>query len=136
MPYSKNKKKEKFLNKHGNTAGLPLFDQNNPALNWPDWIWNGNDVKAEAYELMQEKFKNIGMLEYIRTMIKLGGAATDNEVKANSDLEINIITARRKNGQEQGLVKSFNGSKKIGPFGVSNKIWYLNYKGLHTIMYQ
>jgi len=136
MPYSPNIKKEEFVKKYGQTAGLPLFDQIRSRIgHWPDWLWDGSEVKSEAYEIMKAKF-NVGKVIYLQTSIKLGGKATDNEIKANSVLEINIITARRKNLQHEGVVSSFDGAKKNGPFGISNTIWFLNYKALQEILYR
>lgn len=134
-----NEKKKRLIKKYGITAGLPLFDSVLPSSNLPDWIWNGTEMKAEVYEKLSEHYKVKGMMEYIETVIKLGGNATDNEVEASSNLRPNIITARRNNLMEHGIVRTFkNGEEtlcRMGPYGVKNTIWFLNFKALQEVLF-
>lgn len=133
--YKENDLKKKMIRKYGQTAGTPLFDSILPTSNLPDWIWDGTEVKAEAYNSLSKKYTDLNKVKYITTSIKLGGAATDNEIKDNSDLPINIITARRKDLIKEGVVSGFKDKKKPGPSGKLNTIWYLNFKALHQIIY-
>lgn len=105
----------------------------------PDWIWTGSEIKASVYQSMKEQFAE-DSFEYLKAIIKLGGSATDHDVKEFfNDVEkwpLHIVAARRNyfTGSPYYLIESFPGRNKIGPKGKPNTIWYVNFKNLYTII--
>jgi hypothetical protein len=137
-----------MIEEFGVTTGCPLFDSakssmpavKNPGvfIKHPDWLWNGNGIKAEIYNKLKDKFAE-DSFEYLNALIILGGRATDHQVKNYfNDSEkwtLAIISARRNYFREEPfyLVQGFPDQKIIGPKGVPNTIWFLNYKNLFNL---
>ena len=129
MSYQENSYKREFIERNGQTAGLPLFD--NASVYLPDWIWSGTGLKAEVYARMHLKFSDDAR-EYLRALILLGGRGTDHEVKDELGWALHIVSARRNDLKKLGIVQSYEGNKKPGPYGQPNTIWYVNFKNLYT----
>lgn len=145
---------EEQIMRRGVTVGLPLFEQpkdtaDQDTRHLPHWVWDGSGIKAEIYNKLKHcrKWKQ-NQLEVMQAMITLGGSATDNELKEVTELEINIVTARRNDLVQLGLVTSFpdnakpkksNGEpqvkKKLGPHGVANTLWFVNFKNLYNRLF-
>jgi len=129
--------KEEYIGDHGQTAGLPLFDEKNVLL--PDWIWNGNDLKAEIYHKMKAKFQE-DSFHYLRVLIiRFGGQATDHEVKEffndPDKWPLHIVSARRNYFKKSGIILHY--AKKVqGPLGQPNYKWYVNFNQLYKILNQ
>ncbi len=150
MPYKQNILKQERIDRYGVTVDLPLFNQEKTIpvqyQNLPDWIWNGNSIKAEIYNKMKEKFAQ-DSLEYLNAVIALGGNTTDHEVREyfndESKWTAAIISARRNyflNGPFY-IITSFpdpkNPDKPIsrpGPKGKPNTVWYIDYKKLYMLL--
>ena len=149
MSYRQNENKMDMINRFGETYGLPLFTQPHPNpspkergfgdnIKLPDWIWNGSDIKAAVYNAMKDQFAE-DAFEYLKAIIKLGGRATDHDVKEYfKDVEkwpLHIVAARRNyfTGSPYYLIESFPGQNKIGPKGKPNTIWFVNFKNLYTL---
>lgn len=138
MSWKANPTKEEMIERFGQTYGLPLFGQNNENsypdnYTLPNWIWDGTGIKAEVYRQMQKKFAEDAFM-YLRALMQLGGSATDHEVKDLLKWDLHIVSARRNNLKKLGVVESYTGKKKIGPHGVANTIWFVNYKNLRTLL--
>lgn len=135
MSFEENISKKKLIAQFGQAAGTPLFDS---AGSWwlPDWIWNGNDVKAEIFYKMQEKFA-ADALTYLQALIKIGGSATDHEMKDHfNDVEkwpLHIVSARRNYFKKSGIVECY-GKTKMGPKGKPNFIWHVNFRNLYKLI--
>lgn len=139
-----------LIDRFGETYGLPLFstqETSPPApllskergvMKLPDWLWNGNDIKAAVYNAMKDQFAE-DSFEYLKALIRLGGRATDHDVKEFfNDVEkwpLHIVAARRNyfTGSPYYLIESFPGQNKIGPKGKPNTIWFVNFKNLYTL---
>jgi len=139
MSYRHNTFKEEMINRNGITWGLPLFENKPSDCKIPDWIWNGNSIKAEIYSKMKEKFAE-DSLEYLNAIIALGGAATDHEVKDYFNDEekwpLHIVSARRNyfKGHPFYIITSYPGKTKPGPKGKPNTIWYVDFKQLYRLL--
>lgn len=151
MTWNKNIAKEKWIERCGVTAGLPLFESakvNVPEkkeiksldeFRLPDWIWTGSGIKAEVYHKMKDKFAEDSLL-YLRAIIQLGGKATDHEVKEFfNDPEkwpLHIVSARRNyfTGEPRHLIKSFPNKTLLGPMGKPNTIWYVDFTRLYQLV--
>lgn len=112
------------------TAGLTLFDQPR-YLDLPAWLWDGSAVKAEAYNKLKEHF-NTRCCEYLIAIIRIGGEATDNEIKELLDWPASSVSARRNELKELGIIVSF-GKTKPGPYKCSNTVWSINFNQLNKI---
>lgn len=130
--FVKNKAKERIIKKYGETAGLPLFNQiddvdenNMPIIRIPDWVYSGTGNKSKIYHELKDTWHE-NRIKVLDALIELGGAATDNEVKERSKLEVNIVTGRRYDLVQLGLVFAY-GKKKIGPHGAANTVWCVNF---------
>jgi len=132
MTWQKNIHKQEMIERFGQTAGLPLFDSR-PTTSLPDWIWNGNGISAEVYRKMELKFSDDAK-EYLRALLLLGGQATDHEVKDAIRWDLHIVSARRNDLKKLGVVVSYPGKKKPGPYGMANTIWFVNYNQLYKII--
>jgi hypothetical protein len=138
--YQHNLHKEEMIQLRGITADLPLWNQEVeiPKIQHPDWLWSGNDIKAEVYNKMKSKFAD-DSLAYLKALIILGGQATDHEIKSYFNDEENwplsIVSARRNYFKDAPfyIVSSYPGKKKMGPKGSPNTIWFINYKNLLTL---
>jgi len=144
--YERNLQKEEMIERLGITAGCPLFDQaedntvNNPGIiiQHPDWLWSGNSMKAEIYNKLKDKFAE-DSFEYLNALITLGGRATDHQIKEYfNDVEkwpLHIVSARRNYFTKAPyyLIQSFPGQKFMGPKGIANTIWFINYKNLFNL---
>lgn len=139
--YKRNINKEEMIQRCGITAGLPLFNQEKeiPKIQYPDWLWSGNGIKAEIYNKFKNKFAE-DSLEYLRALINLGGRATDHEIKEyfgdDEKWPLHIVSARRNYFTKAPffLVQSFPKQEMIGPRGRPNTIWFVNYKNLFTLI--
>lgn len=135
MSITQNKYKEHYIGKHGVTAGLPLFDGKCVML--PDWVWNGDDLKAEIYYKMKAKFQEDSFY-YLRVLIvQFGGTATDHEVKQffndPDKWPLHIVSARRNYFKKSGIINHY--AKKVpGPLGQPNYKWYVDFKKLYKIL--
>lgn len=133
MPSFKiNEKKRDLINRHGETFGLPLFDKSASGY-YPNWLCTGSSVKAEVWS----KIKNTERLnedawKILNTMINRGGHLTDNEIEEATGFRINIITGRRNDLCEAGLVTGLPPKTKTGKSGRPNKVWHVNYKNLYN----
>ena len=140
MSFRPNIAKEEMIQRCGITAGLPLFNQEKeiPKIQHPDWLWDGNGIKAEIYNKLQNQFAEHSF-EYLNALIILGGKATDHEVKEyfsdNEKWPLHIVSARRNYFTKAPfyLIQSFPGQEKLGPQGRPNTIWFINYKNLLTL---
>lgn len=139
MPTVKlNEKKRDLIERFGQTAGLPLFDEPAMAIkknigNYPTWLCTGTSVKAEVWDKIKDSEKlNENAWIVLNAMINHGGHLTDNEIEEVTGLRINIITARRNNLIEVGLVTGFPDITKIAKSGKPNKIWHVNFKNLYN----
>jgi hypothetical protein len=137
-----------MIEEFGVTTGCPLFDsakssmpeEKNPGvfIKHPDWLWNGNGIKAEVYNKLKDKFAE-DSFEYLNALIMLGGRATDHQVKEyfNNDDKwgLHIVSARRNYFTMAPfyLIQSFPGQKTMGPKGMPNTIWFINYKNLYNL---
>jgi hypothetical protein len=137
-----------MIEEFGITTGCPLFDsakssmpaEKNPGvfIKHPDWLWNGNGIKAEVYNKLKGKFAE-DSFEYLNALIMLGGRATDHQVKGyfNDDDKwgLHIVSARRNYFTKAPfyLIESFPGQKTMGPKGMPNIIWFVNYKNLYNL---
>lgn len=137
MSYLKpNPLKENLINKYGQTFGLPLFEDKaqykaSPTQrNLPNWIWDASGVKAEVYNKLKGHLAE-SRLKVIMAMLKLGGAATDEEIHEQSGLRLSSVNARRNELITLGVIYSFNYVKKLGSSGVPNTVWHLNLNKLH-----
>ncbi|MBX3008645.1 MAG: hypothetical protein KF816_11550 [Melioribacteraceae bacterium] len=135
--FKQNAHKKELISKFGITHDLPLFNQEKevPKIQHPDWLFNGNDIKAEIYHKMREKFADDAFV-YLNALITLGGRATDHQIKDylndESNWPLHIVSARRNyfTNAPFYLVQSFPGQTIIGPKNRPNIIWFLNYKNL------
>jgi len=66
-------------------------------------------------------------------MLKLGGAATDEEISEQSGLKISSVNGRRNELQTLGVIYSFNYIKKLGSSNVLNIVWHLNFGKLYEV---
>jgi hypothetical protein len=144
--YTRNLQIEDMIERLGVTAGCPLFNQekentiNNPdvVIQHPDWLWSGNSMKAEIYNRLKTKFAD-DAFEYLNALIALGGRATDHQIKEyfndNEKWTLAIVSARRNYFTKAPyyLIQSFPGQKSMGPKGVANIIWFINYKNLFNL---
>lgn len=133
MGFDKNLFKEEFIRNNGATAGLPLFDSA-PTVYLPDWIWSGNGIKGEIYAKMALKFSD-NCREYLKGILLLGGQATDHEVKDLLKWDLHIVSARRNDLKKLGVICSYPGKRKMGPYGVPNTIWNVNLNQLFKKIY-
>ena len=60
----------------------------------PNWIWDASGVKAEVYNKLKKHFSN-SRIKVIEAMLKLGGAATDEEISNLSGLKVSSVNGRR-----------------------------------------
>lgn len=143
MSWQPNKYKQNAL-ADDQTAGLPLFDpaatsplipllRKEREIVLPNWIWDGSGIKAEVYKRCKDNFAE-DALEYLSALIKLGGSATDHEVKNYLKWDLHIVSARRNDLKKFGVIESYDGKKKPGPFGVPNTIWFVNFRNLRLII--
>ena len=162
MTWTANPTKEDLIALHGQGYGTPLFDQIGeqtavfkssgekqnktlPATKMPDWIWTGKSVKAEVYNKMKDKFAEDSLV-YLNAIIKLGGKATDHEIKNFFDdadkWPLHIVSARRNYFMNKDflqrygnpIIKSYPGYKKPGPKGSPNIIWCVDFTQLYSIL--
>lgn len=128
----KNAKYIDRINRHGQTTDLPLFNQTNAAKrDYPKWLCTGSSVKAEVWGKIKGTEKlNEDAWTILNAMINQGGHLTDNEIEEATGLRINIVTGRRNDLCEAGLVTGFPPKTKTGESGRPNKIWHVNYKNL------
>lgn len=150
MSWKRNIAKEEYLERCGITAGLPLFEsikeskspylrEGAKGMGLPDWIWTGSDIKAEIYNKMHNKFAQDSLL-YLHAIIRLGGKATDHEVKEYfNDADkwpLHIVSARRNyfTGDPFYIIKSYPGLKKMGPKGSPNIIWCVDFAKLYQLI--
>lgn len=133
MGFEENLFKKEFIEKNGITAGLPLFDSA-PAVYLPDWLWNGKEIKGEIYTRMALKFA-ADVKEYLRGILLLGGQATDHEVKNLLGWDLHIVSARRNDLKKLGIICSYPGRSKMGPYGQPNTIWNVNLNQLYKKIY-
>jgi hypothetical protein len=157
MTWTKNTAKEEWIDRCGVTAGLPLFESAKSTehsaksnqvgaqlyapgeRDLPDWIWTGSGIKAEVYYKMQNKFAEDSLL-YLRSIIQLGGKATDHEVKSFfNDQEkwaLHIVSARRNyfTGDPYYIIKAYPNKTVIGPRGKPNTIWYVDFTQLYKLI--
>lgn len=134
MSFRTNLHKQEWIERVGVTAGLPLFEQKiEPSYKLPDWIWDGSDIKNEIYRSLKEKFAE-DAVEYLRGIIFLGGSATDHEVKDILNWPLHIVSARRNDLKKLGLIVSYPDKNKVGPAGVLNTIWFVNFQNLRNIL--
>ena len=144
MSFKRNLLKEEMIGIHGEGYGLPLFGQSSEpskCVAMPDWIWDGNGVKAPVYYTMKEKFAE-DSFEYLHALLYLGGSATDHEVKdyfGDADRwPLHIVSARRNYfcGEPLNIVKSYPDQTKMGPKGKPNTIWFVDFKQLYIIIHE
>ena len=139
LTVKRNPKLEERIERFGQTVDLPLFDQPKrtttagSSKNYPTWLCTGTSVKAGVWDKIKSSEKlNEDAWTILNAMINLGGKLTDNEIEETTGLRINIITGRRNDLVEAGLVTGFPHITKRGKSGKPNKIWHVNYKNLET----
>ena len=121
------------INRFGQTADLPLFEQPNLKENkkYPNWICNGTSVKAEVWSQIKNTEKIAkDCWTVLKAIINAGGSATDHEIKQITGLELHIVSARRNTLIQIGYVKSSPGKKKMGPHGKLNTLWEIDFEVL------
>ena len=137
MPTVKiNPRLEERIERFGQTVDLPLFEQAHTAgsrKDYPKWLCTGTSVKAEAWKKIKDSEKlNSDAWEILEVMILHGGHLTDNEIEEYTGMRINIITGRRNDLIEAGLVTGFPETTKKGRSGRPNKIWHVDFKNLYN----
>lgn len=151
MGFTQNILKQERIARFGQTVDLPLFNQSEESLpmgkgkrdglhqNLPDWIWNGKEMSQKALAKF-EKHLAEKEIEYLNAVLSLGGSATDNEVAEFKDKkwQNGFISARRGALMKIGIIVSRKDAKdelvsKIGPCGVKNTIWFVNFKKLFML---
>lgn len=126
MSWKENKAKSELIEKSGQTAGLPLFQQGpeKRSCQMPDWIFDGSEIKAMVYRAMEERFQpNENKVLTAMITLKMG---SDHDIKDFLGWQINQVTGRRKHLEELGIIE-FAFKRKIGPFGSPNCVWKLNF---------
>jgi len=141
--YKRNYDKAEMITLYGAGYDLPLFNQGDnkaaPAIKQPDWLWNGEGIKAEVLEKMKNKFSEDKFI-YLNALIAIGGRGTDHEVKEYLDdidrWPLHIVSARRNDLMKSPffLVTSYPDAKKRGPKGMPNTVWFINYKNLQSLL--
>lgn len=143
MGFTQNILKQERIARFGQTVDLPLFNQEKeiPAKfkDLPDWIWNGKEMSQKALAKF-EKYLAEKEIEYLNAVLSLGGSATDNEVAEFKDKkwQNGFISARRAALMKVGIIvsrKDVNDELvgKIGPCGIKNTIWFVNFKKLFML---
>jgi len=121
--WKRNRLKEKKINKHGVTYGLPLFG---PEDNLPDRIFDSSFVKGETYEKLKGKLSE-ARLKVFLCLLEMG-YATDQEIAERLGWEINRVTPRRKELQELGFVQV--AGFKTSNYGTKRTVWKVDDKWL------
>jgi hypothetical protein len=136
LTVKRNPKLAERIERFGDTVDLPLFDQPKTAgsnKNYPKWLCTGTSVKADVWDKIKGSERlNDDAWTILSTMITHGGRMTDNEIEEATGMRINIITGRRNNLIEAGLVTGFPDITKKGKSGKPNKIWHVNFKNLYN----
>ncbi len=134
MTYKPNPLIVRRVEKFGETVDLPLFDGIDARFqNIPKWIWDGSRIKAEAYNQMKEKLSE-SILKVLIAFINQGGKASDNDICKATNIPVHIVSARRNDLQEIGLIYSHGEKKKLGPYSKPNTLWSVNFKSLHDFL--
>ena len=108
-----------MITMRGQAAGLPLFDGARPAP--PREISDGSDVKAAAMAEIKRRGRVQGHRFFVLEAVFALGEATDHEVAARLEWEINRVIPRRRELQELGLI--VKAGEKTGGYGLKNILW-------------
>ena len=135
--YQRNPEYIDRIERFGQTAGLPLFEQQPQRKPIPQWLWNGNGLSAEAHKRIKNSVtQNQNLLKVLEAILTLGGSATDREIQELTGLEINIITARRNDLKKLGWVTSYPDKKKKDPeTGANNTLWFADFNKIYNTIY-
>jgi len=127
---------EEMIGVHGAGYGTPLFLQKDEAPvihhSLPSWIWNGHEVSQEAL-LKFENHLAAKEIDYLNAVLNLGGNATDNEVAEYKNWESGFVSARRNALMKVGIIVSYPDKFKIGPSGIKNTLWFVEFKKLFML---
>jgi hypothetical protein len=151
MGWKANTTKEEAIERNGEGFGLPLFesakenkDKTGPGhlascIKLPDWIWTGDSLKAAVYYRMQATFAEDSLL-YLQAIIKLGGRATDHEVKDffndPDKWPASTVSARRNYfmGNPYYIIKGYPDKLKLGPRNNKVTTWYVDFSRLYQLI--
>jgi len=95
----------------------------------PGWAWDGFRMREDLKEALTGKLAETQM-RYLTAVFTLGGAGTDYEVSLQSGMPVHLISARRNELKNRGLILSANWEKKQGPYGSLNTIWHIDFNRL------
>ncbi|MGK9477889.1 hypothetical protein [Melioribacter sp. OK-6-Me] len=134
MSFKQNMRKLERIQRFGVTVDLPLFNQKDvpEKKKLPAWIWDGKGISRRAYDAFKSQFAQ-KEIEYLRAVLELGGEATDNEIVEILGWPPGYVSARRNALKELGVIVSY-GKTKLGPSGVRNTVWSINFQKLYLII--
>lgn len=142
-----NKLAEMIEERGDQSLGLPLFEQTTTYKNLPKWIADGSGVKAEVYERIKKHISTTAdLILVMEALLTNGGNATDYEIEQLTGLPINVITARRNDWMELGVVSSkvdwqnSTDEKKVpikrkGKSNIKVTVWFVDFKKLQELLY-
>lgn len=100
--YRKNATLRDIVRSHP-TSGLPLW-RDAVAGNAPRSVATGSDASAESYHTRLERGLNWGQARVLEAFLKFG-PATDRQIMKETGLAINVITGRRNELMDLGLIE-------------------------------
>jgi hypothetical protein len=141
MPYKQNILKQERIDRYGVTVDLPLFNQEKSIpvkyQNLPDWVFDGSDFSKEAYNKFEKHFSD-QQIDYLNAVLRLGGKATDNDVRELFNDPVawpsSKVSARRNALIKLGIIYSDPTAHIDGPFGVPNAVWSVNFKKIYMLL--